>query len=374
MKKRIKKAFTLVELLVVIAILAVLSTVAIVGYNSFTEKAEISSDQQTVTQMNTVIDAVLASGDDLNSGEDAYAAIMENGYDGNFKTAYGAYSIAWLAEEKAIVLVTMEAVAFPEKYAGLSLDKVSPLYTVTPTNENELKDAFKGKCSNYVNINIPTTGLEVASILELNENVTAVINLEGSISSASPSGDRMRNFGKLTVNGNGNQMITLVNNAGASLEVNNTILGYEGSGLQSIMNNGGKVVLNNVTFINDSVDNGVTYAYVVINNFGTTIINDGKYSGNTHGIFGVNGGKVIVNGGEYILGENSTAHVFYNEGGLIEVNNGTFTQNNSNNYMIYAKNSGDLPAKEVVTLNGGTYTGGKYSFNEKAVTLDDFKK
>lgn len=42
MKKRLKKAFTLVELLVVIAILAILSSVAIVGYNSFTEKAKDS--------------------------------------------------------------------------------------------------------------------------------------------------------------------------------------------------------------------------------------------------------------------------------------------------------------------------------------------
>lgn len=58
MKKRIKKAFTLVELLVVIAILAVLSTVAVVGYNSFTEKANISADQQAVTQMNKLLTAL----------------------------------------------------------------------------------------------------------------------------------------------------------------------------------------------------------------------------------------------------------------------------------------------------------------------------
>ena len=54
MKKKMKKAFTLVELLVVIAILAILSTVAIVGYNSFTEKAKISNDQSLVRQLNTV--------------------------------------------------------------------------------------------------------------------------------------------------------------------------------------------------------------------------------------------------------------------------------------------------------------------------------
>ena len=57
MKKKMKKAFTLVELLVVIAILAVLSTVAIVGYNSFTEKAQRSADEQAVVQMNRVLDA-----------------------------------------------------------------------------------------------------------------------------------------------------------------------------------------------------------------------------------------------------------------------------------------------------------------------------
>ena len=55
MKKKMKKAFTLVELLVVIAILAILSTVAVVGYNSFTEKARKSADEQAVAQMNTAL-------------------------------------------------------------------------------------------------------------------------------------------------------------------------------------------------------------------------------------------------------------------------------------------------------------------------------
>ena len=49
MKKKIKKAFTLVELLVVIAILAILATVSIIGYNSFINKAKMSADEQICT-------------------------------------------------------------------------------------------------------------------------------------------------------------------------------------------------------------------------------------------------------------------------------------------------------------------------------------
>ncbi len=57
MKKKIKKAFTLVELLVVIAILAILATVSIVGYSSFTKKAHESNDISLTTQMNSILQA-----------------------------------------------------------------------------------------------------------------------------------------------------------------------------------------------------------------------------------------------------------------------------------------------------------------------------
>lgn len=52
MKRSFIKAFTLVELLVVIAILAILSTVGIIGYNSFTEKAYVSNDETRAELIN----------------------------------------------------------------------------------------------------------------------------------------------------------------------------------------------------------------------------------------------------------------------------------------------------------------------------------
>ena len=53
--KNSKKGFTLVELLVVIAIVAILSTVAIIGYTSFMKKADLSNDQAFIAQANTTL-------------------------------------------------------------------------------------------------------------------------------------------------------------------------------------------------------------------------------------------------------------------------------------------------------------------------------
>ena len=56
--KRLKlKGFTLVELLVVIAILAILTTVSVVGYTKFIEKARVSNDKALVSQLNTYFES-----------------------------------------------------------------------------------------------------------------------------------------------------------------------------------------------------------------------------------------------------------------------------------------------------------------------------
>lgn len=65
--RKTKKGFTLVELLVVIAILAVLTTVAIVGYSTFVNKAKEAKAQAEVQQMATYISAEFA---DDNKWED----------------------------------------------------------------------------------------------------------------------------------------------------------------------------------------------------------------------------------------------------------------------------------------------------------------
>ena len=71
-----KKGFTLVELLVVIAILAILAGVSVVGYLSFTKKANLSNDQVTIKMVNDnlmgqfVDSKPTSAGDAINKLED----------------------------------------------------------------------------------------------------------------------------------------------------------------------------------------------------------------------------------------------------------------------------------------------------------------
>ena len=121
-KRRIKKAFTLVVLLVVIAILAVLSTVAIVGYNSFTAKAEISVDEQAVTQMNKVLQADEVTEGRPESPMEVASILFDNGYKGDFTAYYDEYEIVWLKDVNVVALMKDKVVVYPEAYKGRAFD------------------------------------------------------------------------------------------------------------------------------------------------------------------------------------------------------------------------------------------------------------
>ena len=63
--KKTQKGFTLVELLVVIAILAILSTVAVVGYTSFINRAEKQAAETEIAQIETVINNAFIINDEV---------------------------------------------------------------------------------------------------------------------------------------------------------------------------------------------------------------------------------------------------------------------------------------------------------------------
>ena len=69
-----QKAFTIVELLIVIAIITVLSTVGIVGYSSFIDKAKESNDNTLLTQINSLLRAS-AVFENINNSKDAENAL-----------------------------------------------------------------------------------------------------------------------------------------------------------------------------------------------------------------------------------------------------------------------------------------------------------
>ena len=112
MRKKIKKAFTLVELLVVIAILAILATVSIVGYNSFTKKAKVSNDTALVSQLNTLLKADSMVNGDAKTPTDALKITSEAGYDVEKLTpTTNDYDIIWNQKTNQFALLDEKGTA-----------------------------------------------------------------------------------------------------------------------------------------------------------------------------------------------------------------------------------------------------------------------
>ena len=112
MRKKIKKAFTLVELLVVIAILAILATVSIVGYNSFTKKAKVSNDTALVSQLNTLLKADSMVNGDAKTPTDALKITSEAGYDVEKLTPTASdYDIIWNQKTNQFALLDEKGTA-----------------------------------------------------------------------------------------------------------------------------------------------------------------------------------------------------------------------------------------------------------------------
>ena len=192
MKKKMKKGFTLVELLVVIAILAVLSTVAIVGYNSFTEKARISNDKGLVTQLNTLLQADEALDGKAKTPTDALEVVAENGFDVKKMTPTADdYSIVWNEETNRFVLLDENNVAVVEELSASAHKnwQFSSTYTQIVDGFSVcLNDSFEGTSLTV------TSGLDVGS----NVGIDVVYNGTAEVLIRTNNGDLTVNSG--TVN------------------------------------------------------------------------------------------------------------------------------------------------------------------------------
>lgn len=124
LRKKIKKAFTLVELLVVIAILAILATVSVVGYTQFTKRAQQSNDMSLTTQINTVLQADEVTGkpktmtEAINVMTEAGANIAE------LTPTTEGYSYVWNSATNRVILLdeAMKVVAPEDATIGNEAD------------------------------------------------------------------------------------------------------------------------------------------------------------------------------------------------------------------------------------------------------------
>jgi prepilin-type N-terminal cleavage/methylation domain-containing protein len=120
--QRRQKGFTLVELLVVIAIIAILATVSIIGYTQFIKRANMSADQQAVTQMNTLLEG-LDVNNEPDDVVDLWTYLNETGLNAeDYKPLTKDHYFFWDQSLNRILLVDKDnKVVFPEAYADAGM-------------------------------------------------------------------------------------------------------------------------------------------------------------------------------------------------------------------------------------------------------------
>lgn len=203
MRKKIKKAFTLVELLVVIAILAILATVSIVGYNSFTKKAKVSNDTALVSQLNTLLKADSMVNGDAKTPTDALKITSEAGYDVEKLTpTTNDYEIIWnQAVNQFALLDEHDSVVYGEK----NTDEYKNWKFVSEYDANSTYSMYLKNNTSITSINNLKVGLDVgtnATITEVNYTNSdskndVVIRTNNGTLNVNAATDTIKHFGSL---------------------------------------------------------------------------------------------------------------------------------------------------------------------------------
>ena len=215
MKKKIKKAFTLVELLVVIAILAILATVSIVGYNSFTKKAKVSNDTVLVKQMNDVLIASQQTDDKNNTMTEALEDVFGAGYDVEKLTPTTTnYNIVWDSENDQMVLLDdSKNVVYPTE----KITTKDKMFLITKTQDDftSTQNEFAHYLTNDFEYTAGaldiTTGLDVGNNTSVSEINYTRVPAENETNEDSKNISIRTNGGILTINA-ANDSITHYNN------------------------------------------------------------------------------------------------------------------------------------------------------------------
>ena len=156
MKKK-NKGFTIVELVIVIAVIAILAAVLIPTFSSLIKRANLSSDQVAVRNMNNALamdEAVNGKPVDLL---DAMKRMQENGYDfDSYKPLTEGYRFFWNSEANKVVLAqaqvnekdeTVYVITYPADLADTEFDTAlyKALYrdtVVTRASYETIRDAL----------------------------------------------------------------------------------------------------------------------------------------------------------------------------------------------------------------------------------------
>lgn len=129
------------ELVIVIAVIAVLAAVLIPTFANIVDRANMSSDQQSVANMNKIL--IADSIDDKpESLQEIYDILESGGFKGDGLVAVSeGYEFAWMKSENKIVLLNTEnrTVVYPDELSGISYEgeAVDDFYFLNP-NETSI--------------------------------------------------------------------------------------------------------------------------------------------------------------------------------------------------------------------------------------------
>ena len=384
MKNLKKKGFTIVELVIVIAVIAVLAAVLIPTFVNLTKKANMSSDQQAVRHMNTL----LAMDETKPTNTDEVVEILiENGYKDDLTTYYDGYTLAWLANENKIVLVENNAVVWPKDYEGeTEYTELKPMIKDHTSLMGEISSSTEGKtiflsenineivrvASPDVNVSINMNGNTVTSN---SNNAVAVLDgivelKNGTIKSGGSDYHAVATTGSSTVTLDNvniigqndpsmNMLAVKTYSSDTTINIKNSVMTLINCGGVEAAN-GGTINLENV-IISRSGDAGLEFieTAIAVSGNGTVNVNGGKYSGVDNCLYVYSsGGTINVTDGEFI-GETVIAFT---------LDKNTYPDAVSEMYISGGKFDGliNVVAGCKLEISGGTFT-------NTGLTLDEFK-
>ncbi len=299
--QRRQKGFTLVELLVVIAIIAILATVSIIGYTQFIKRANMSADQQAVTQMNTLLEG-LDVNNEPDDVVDLWTYLNETGLDAeDYKPLTKDHYFFWDKSINRILLVDKEnKVIFPKAYAEAGKSNSKEWYTLSGTIELKEPPVVSaggavGIASASDFITTVTDAIKMAKVEEM--NLSDDVNMMG----ASHGSVSLNN--NFTLDGGNKTLSNLVSTEYASVGTGDLYAGKKyGSALFGNIASNTNVEIKNITFdglVMGSYDIGIAGILVGTINTGAKLTLENVTFKNCT-IYGQN--KVGIIAG-YVLGE-----------------------------------------------------------------------
>ena len=124
MVKKLKRAFTITELVIVIAVIAILAAVLIPTFTSLIDKANQSSDQSAVRNMNLALQNAEVDGE-LETLSEALAILEDAGMNAkNYSTLAKNTAFVWVRSINRVLYISTEdyTVIYPEEYKYLEYD------------------------------------------------------------------------------------------------------------------------------------------------------------------------------------------------------------------------------------------------------------